>query len=215
MKLRNPLNIENYHPLMGICEIVVFDLETTGLRAKTNEITQIAAARIGGLGMNTENTFSTFVNPGMPIPELAQQITHISDENVKDAPPPLTALQKLCSFSEQAVLFGHDVYRFDFKFINKHLHEDNTPTKEIHFIDTMDIFQILWPDFSRLDHGLDEIADRLNVSIANDLRHRADGDVELLTRIFHRIQADDRLESITQHVPVHTGELPCFDPSLN
>lgn len=207
------MNIPHYHPLMGVHEIVVFDLETTGRRAQRDEITQIAAARIGGMGMNTEETFCTFVNPGMPIPEEAQQITHISEEHVKEAPRPLQALQRLCSFSEKAILFGHDIYRFDFRFINKHLHEEDTPTQKIHFIDTMDIFQLLWPEFSRLDHGLDYIANRLEVSIPAEMRHRADGDVELLTRIFHRIQTDERLEIIAEHVPIHQGELPCFAPS--
>ncbi len=205
------------HPLMGVEPMVIFDLETTGLRASEDEITQIAAIRIGGWNMEIVDTFDTFVNPGKPIPNRVRKLTGITDEDVKDAPSPLEALQAFCRFANGAVLFGHDIYRFDFKFIKKHVTPKQQEADEFRFIDTMDIFTLMWSDFSRLHHGLDEIAERLGTGLNTLKRHRADGDAALLTRIFHRIQTDPRLEGIASNVPIHTGRLPAFstNPGLN
>ena len=203
-----PLNKKSIHPLMGVDQIVVFDLETTGLRSAEDEITQIAAVRIGGWNMEIVDTFETYVNPGKPIPNRVRKLTGISDDDVKDAPAPTEALQAFSKFAQGAVLFGHDIYRFDFNFIKKHVSPQNEETEEYRFLDTMDIFTLMWPDFSRLHHGLDEIADRLGTGINRLKRHRADGDAMLLARIFHRIQTSPRLEGIAYNVPIHTGRLP-------
>ena len=196
------------HPLMGTGEIVVFDLETTGLRSAEDEITQIAAVRLGGWEMKAIDSFCTYVNPGRPIPLLASKITKITDKDVADAPKPIDALRQLGQFAEGATLFGHDVYRFDFKFINKHINETNSDIISTHFLDTMDIVQLIWPDFSRLDHGLDEIAIRLNAPIPDKQRHKADGDALLLARVFQRIQTLPDLDYIAASVPVHDALLP-------
>lgn len=64
--------------------LVVFDLETTGLDIATARIIQIAYIKVFPTG--EEKSVSQLINPGMPIPEVVQELTHITDDMVKDQP---------------------------------------------------------------------------------------------------------------------------------
>jgi DNA polymerase III alpha subunit (gram-positive type) len=59
------------------CDFVVFDLETTGLSSRFDEIIQIAAARLGPGGIVTEEVFATFVRPEATIPSFITGLTGI------------------------------------------------------------------------------------------------------------------------------------------
>lgn len=64
--------------------LIVFDLETTGLDLATDRIIQISYIKVNPNG--NEERKNIFVNPEKPIPPLVQELTHINDEMVKDAP---------------------------------------------------------------------------------------------------------------------------------
>lgn len=64
--------------------LVVFDLETTGLDLATDRIIQISYIKVKPGG--DEERKNLFVNPEKPIPALVQELTHITDDMVKDAP---------------------------------------------------------------------------------------------------------------------------------
>lgn len=197
---------------MGVTELVAFDLETTGLRPKLEEITQVAAIRLGGMRMEIEDSFATYVNPGKPIPKRIQKLTRIRDQHVAQAPSPAEAIQMLSDFAEQATFFGHDIYRFDFQFIKKHVSQEPSESRTVRFVDTMDIFEMLWPDFSRLRNSLDDIAERLSAGLSSIRRHDAQGDAILLANIFQRIQDHPELERLCSLVPVHETLMPAMSP---
>ena len=64
--------------------LVIFDLETTGLDIAKDRIIQISYIKVSPDG--TEDRKNYFVNPERPIPQEVQELTHITDEMVKDAP---------------------------------------------------------------------------------------------------------------------------------
>ena len=70
------------HKLTG--GFVVFDIETTGLNPTKDGITEIGAVKIED--GKIVDTFSTFVDPGMPIPEHITKLTGITDAMVAGAP---------------------------------------------------------------------------------------------------------------------------------
>jgi len=213
LKPLSPYHSRFYHPLLGVTELVAFDLETTGLRPAREEITQIAGVKLSGLRMEMEDSFTTYVNPGKPIPENIQKLTRVRDSNVRDAPSPSEAIQAFSDFVGNATLFGHDIYRFDLRFIHKHVDsDDSTETRPVPFIDTMDIFEAIWPDFSRLRNTLDDIAERVSAGLSSIRRHDAQGDAILLAQIFQRIQDHPRLEYYTSRIPVHEARLPVLSP---
>lgn len=203
-----------FHPLLGVGELVAFDLETTGLRYREEEITQIAGVKLGGIRMAVEEAFCTYVNPGKPIPKEITQLTRVRDRHVRNAPKPLEALQAFEQFVGNATLFGHDIYRFDFNFIRKHTKAEGLETRTVRFIDTMDIFEALWPDFSRLRNSLDDIAERLSAGLSSMRRHDAQSDAILLAHIFQRIQDHPSLDRLCSIVPVHEAALPVMPAAL-
>ena len=84
---------------------VVFDLETTGFSAIKDKIIEIGAVKV----KNGEivDRFSTFVNPGRPIPYEVSQLTGIRDDMVLDAPPIETVLGEFLEFIGEAALVAH------------------------------------------------------------------------------------------------------------
>ena len=63
---------------------VALDLETTGLDSNRHQILEIGAVRFRG--DEVIETYQTLVNPGVPIPEFIQRLTHITPQQVKRAP---------------------------------------------------------------------------------------------------------------------------------
>jgi len=92
---------------------VVFDLEAIGSDAlsPTTEIIQIAAWRwIDGL---PQKSWSTFVRPGVPIPAHIVELTQITMDEVRDAPPAGQALQTFFAYVGDLPLIAHNGASYD------------------------------------------------------------------------------------------------------
>ncbi len=101
--------------LMGK-SFVVFDFETTGIDV-SDEVTELGAVKIVD-GVITE-TFSTFVNPHIHIPEEITKLTSITDDDVKDAPDMSEVIADFYKFSENCTLVAHNI-SFDKMFVDKY-----------------------------------------------------------------------------------------------
>lgn len=94
---------------------VVLDLETTGLSATRNAITEITAIKY----QNGEqlDIFSTLVQPKEPIPPEVEDLTGITNEMVRTAPPLLMVMNDLLNFlGPLPMIVGHNV-SFDIGFL--------------------------------------------------------------------------------------------------
>ncbi len=158
---------------------VVFDLETTGIGAKSNQIIEIGAVKVeeGKIG----ETFSTFVNPLRPIPYPIQQLTGIDDSMVSNARTIQEVLPEFVQFCEGCVMVAHNA-SFDIGFIEQKAKEQGILV-DYTVIDTVSVARALLPDLKR--YKLDTVAKRLGVSLEN--HHRAVDDATATAEIFVRM----------------------------
>lgn len=155
---------------------ICFDIETTGLSAARDKITEIGAVKVEN-GVITD-TFSTFANPEMPIPQKITQLTGITDDMVKDAPSQSEAVRAFLEFAGDNVLVAHNA-PFDTSFIAKAC-EDMGREYNYTSIDTVAISRAILTDIKNCK--LDTVAKFLRLGDFN--HHRATDDAEMLARIF-------------------------------
>lgn len=155
---------------------ICFDIETTGLSAARDKITEIGAVKVEN-GVITD-TFSTFANPEMPIPQKITQLTGITDDMVKDAPSQSDAVGAFLEFAGDNVLVAHNA-PFDTSFIAKAC-EDMGREYNYTSIDTVAISRAILTDIKNCK--LDTVAKFLRLGDFN--HHRATDDAEMLARIF-------------------------------
>lgn len=95
--------------------IIGFDLETTGLEKKYDKIIEIGLVKFDEKTFEIVDTFSTFVNPQIPIPELISNITNIHDSDVELAPKLWDLKNELLDFIGDTPLLWHNIF-FDTGF---------------------------------------------------------------------------------------------------
>ncbi len=185
-------------------EFVLFDIETTGLSPLTCHITEIGAV----LMKNGEilERFSTFVNPGTPIPENIVQLTGITDDMVKDAPTPLEAVKSFLSFAGDRMLIAHNA-NFDMGFIKK-VAEDNGIPLENPYLDTVALSRFLNTDLKK--HRLDTLQEYFGLEAFH--HHRASDDAEMLGKIFTCMVDKMQQEGISSLDGMVSGMANSCDP---
>ncbi|MCJ7510255.1 MAG: 3'-5' exoribonuclease, partial [Dehalococcoidia bacterium] len=95
---------------------VALDLETTGLEPSSDAIIEVAAVKFDPEG-SVQETFSTLVNPGRPIPYRIQTLTGIAPEEVAEAPPMDAVAPRLQQFIADHPVVGQNVLGFDLRFL--------------------------------------------------------------------------------------------------
>ena len=155
-------------------EFVCIDLETTGLNANADTIIELGAVRFRR-GEVLER-FQTFVNPRRKIPPFIQQLTGISDEQVRRAPDFYQVQSRFADFIGDLPIVGHNV-AFDLDFLNSH----GLPLHNRRY-NTWDLASIFLPTIA--EYNLTELARRLGVLHE---KHRALGDAEATALVFHRL----------------------------
>lgn len=158
---------------------VVFDLETTGLSAKKNFITEIGAVKI--LNGEIIDSFSTFVEPPVPIPPKITELTGITDAMVAGAPKEDEAVSAFMKFCEGSVLVAHNAL-FDTGFIRESLARHGESFSHC-FIDTVALSRKLYPELK--NHKLNNVAKHLKVKLEH--HHRAVDDALATAHIFRHM----------------------------
>ena len=176
-------------------DFICFDLETTGLSAQNDRITEIGAVRLHN-GEITER-FDIFVDPERPIPEKITQLTSITNEMVQGAPKEAEALQQFFDFcGENAVLVAHNA-SFDASFVRAALQRQGKPFENT-YIDTVTMARSLLPDLKKAT--LDSVANYLKLKPFH--HHRAEDDAAVLGDIFlnflERLKNDHHIERVNE-----------------
>ena len=155
---------------------VVFDLETTGLSPKNNEIIEIGAVKIE----NEEivDHYQSFVKPDKNIPSKITDLTGINNEMVADADKIDKVLDEFVDFIGDSVLVAHNA-DFDYSFLQSAFQKTNKKEAEYPVLDTLALSRALLNGIK--NHKLNTLAKHFNVNLEN--HHRADDDAEATAEI--------------------------------
>jgi DNA polymerase-3 subunit epsilon len=105
----NPLPMQ---PFKLDCDLIFFDLETTGINVLRDRIVQIAMVKFSP-GKDAPEDFYSLIDPGMPIPPEVIRIHGIDDEAVAGAPSFSDLADEMYAFIGRADLAGYNSIRFD------------------------------------------------------------------------------------------------------
>ena len=158
---RGPVENGRDIPLVG-ADVVVLDLETTGLAARYDQILEIGAVRLGQGG---EETFHTMVAYDGVIAPAVTTLTGITKSMLKGAPSEAEALEKLWAFIGTSAICAHNA-DFDFGFLRRARGSEELPNARY---DTLALSRALMPDLK--NHRLETLAQALAVPL--DRHHRA------------------------------------------
>lgn len=175
-------------------EIISFDIETTGLNAENDRITEIGAVRISGGKVIEE--FDVFVDPQRSIPANIVELTGITDEMVRGAPLEDEALRQFFEFCKGSVLVAHNA-GFDTGFIRAAASRCGMKFKNT-YIDSLPVCRAVLPEMK--GYKLNQVAKHLNLPPFN--HHRACDDARVLGDIFiillDKLQKEKNISNVSQ-----------------
>lgn len=160
---------------------IVFDLETTGLNAETDEILEIGAAKI----MNSEmcESFHKMIRITKTIPSQITELTGITDQMVRNDGESLqNVMMNFWSFAEKLPLIAHNV-DFDRRFLHQACAKCEIPLFTNRCIDTLTLAK-------RLIHGLPNYKLQTlseHFGIKQDERHRSMSDCETVWILYKKL----------------------------
>ena len=159
-------------------EFVAFDVETTGLSAASDRLTEIGAVLFSG--GRVIDTFSTFVNPHMHIPANITELTGIKDSDVENAPDEDEAMRAFLGFCAGRPIIAHNA-TFDTGFMAAACERSGIEFNPV-VVDTLILAQRLLPELRR--HKLDIVSKHLGLPEFN--HHRAFDDAEVVARMMEK-----------------------------
>jgi predicted DnaQ family exonuclease/DinG family helicase len=154
---------------------VALDLETTGLDSDRDAIIEIGAVKFRA--DEVLDTFSTFIDPGRPIPLPITELTGICNEDVAGAPTLHSVLPRLTNFVGAHPIVGHSI-QFDMAFLRRHSH-----LLENEIIDTFELATILVTSAER--YSLESLAGLLGITLKQ--AHRALDDAQATYHLFRAL----------------------------
>jgi len=157
-------------------DFVVFDIETTGLKARFHEIIELACVKVSE-GKIVER-FSEFIKPEFPIDAHITELTGITNEMVSNADRVENVLKRFLEFAKGSVLVAHNA-NFDVGFLKKYS-EKYKLRFDFCYMDTLGLSRKLVTNIKR--HRLDRVAKALGISFEG--HHRAINDAEVTAKIF-------------------------------
>jgi len=179
--------------------VVVFDIETTGLRIGDDDIVEIAATKCGA--NSTGESFHAYLKPGKPVGD-SEPIHHLSDAFLAEhGQDPRDVLERFRHFCDGCVLAGHNIPLFDVPFLRGACARLGLPDwQDQPAFDTLDLTRRFYR-FSR--YRLGDICQKLGLKSVPT--HRADADVaatvELLQVLLPKLEEGltTRLDAVKKH----------------
>lgn len=127
---------------------VAMDFETTGINPETDEIVQVGLIKFDYETEDMIDEFKTLVKPSKGIPQSAEDVHHLSDADVSDAPSWKEVAPLVIEFIGNCGLVGHNLIKFDLPILQAELKRAKLPLLDCtnrSLLDTLCIFKAKEP----------------------------------------------------------------------
>jgi len=175
-------------------EYSVFDFETTGTSALRDKVIEIGIVKLRK--GKIVDTFSTFINPGRPVPFYITQITGITTDDVQDAPYFDEVFYQIKNFVGDSILAAHNL-NFDHSFLKHECINHELEMLPNHAICTLRLARRMYPHFP--SKSLGNLVKQLRIR-HRDV-HRGLGDAtataKILLRMFKQLREEHEIDSIS------------------
>jgi len=172
------MNLDEEDSSLDDASFLVFDLETTGLNPKEDEIIEIGAIKMKG--SEVLGTYSTFVKPEKELSTMITSLTGISEDMLSKARPIKEVLPEFTKFAEGCILVAHNA-SFDYGFVRNSVKKHFGGDWEMPCIDTLALAKSL---FRSKSYSLDNVVKRLKLGHFD--HHRAYEDAKVTAEVLKK-----------------------------
>lgn len=162
-------------------EYVVFDLETTGLSSRLDDIIEFGAVKMKEGEILDRRQF--FINPNRTIPASISELTNISQIDVDSAKPIEEMFDTIRDFIGDAILVAHNA-TFDVGMLNAAARRLGREEFTNPVIDTLPAARSM---MDLRSYRLGSVCRHYNVPYDGEGAHRADYDAEVLSQVFQHM----------------------------
>ena len=184
-------------------DFVILDVETTGLKAPADRITELGAIRLSGGKVTSE--FCTLINPEREIPFDIIRTTGITNEMVADKPTSLEVMPRFADWLGDTIVVAHNAW-FDRSFVDQAWLEVFGEPVQNTWLCSVKLSRKLYPHFK--SRSLGPLCEEFGITYGT--LHRAGDDARATAEVFLRILDDlaargietlDGLTKLTKPVP--------------
>lgn len=198
----NPVRPAKKNQLINRATFVVVDVETTGMSAIDDRITEIAMMKVQDGALVDE--FSTLVNPLLTIPAYITSMTGIDNIMVQNAPPAREVVPFIAEFLGDAVFVAHNA-AFDWGFVSQTARRERGIELTNQRLCTVKLSGRILPHLP--SKSLGPVAEHLNITIPE--RHRASGDAYatalVLVKYLSYLQKKEGLRTVDEVLKYQYG----------
>lgn len=186
----SPIQSDAISSVLSDCVFVAFDTETTGLSPMASQLVELSGVKFRGTGEEI-STFSSLINPRVPIPARVTAVHGITDDMVADAPTVEQVVPKFFDWlnargpsglKQRPVMLAHNA-SFDIGFLDVVIARLGLPVPENQVVDTLRHSRKVLTDAP--NHQLRTLTQHLGVHSAT--YHRALADSHHVRHVFMKL----------------------------
>ncbi|KYG89605.1 PolC-type DNA polymerase III [[Bacillus] sp. KCTC 13219] len=183
---------EEQHINLENATFVVFDVETTGLSTVYDTIIELAAVKIQN--GQVIGRFERFANPHKPLTANIIDLTHITDDMLRDAPEVEDVVREFHEFIGDSIVVAHNA-SFDIGFLYVAYQKYGISNDKHPVIDTLELSRMLNPTLK--NHRLNTLCKRYGVELTQ--HHRAIYDTEATGELMLHLLKEAHDKGIKYH----------------
>ncbi len=161
---------------------VVFDTETTGFYAGSDQMIEIGAVKIAS--GKIIDRFDELIDPHRPIPKKITELTFITDEMLSGKDNEENVTKRFLEWAGDLPMVAHNA-KFDISFMKAACNKYEFKEFDATVLDTMSIARMLHPEWP--NHKLQTLTKRLDIPWDEEKHHRADYDAEGTALAYHKM----------------------------